>query len=497
MRSLPPAALAALASIILLAAPARAQEAAPSAADREAARDREIQELRERVKALEDQRRTADAVTATAAAAPGSVPVNPAPDPDYQPEVTPFGFGDLSWAPGNYAPSKSVLKWGPFTGEVRADVVYHWETEKPKDNTIVGSSEAFRSDEVQLTQLGVGGDFYYKGAMARLMTQFGMYSETTPRNDASPSRGQWQLDNAYRYLSEAYGGYHFNVMSGINVQAGIFMSYVGLWSYYNFDNWTYQPSYVSSNTPWFFNGMRVQIFPTDRLKIEPWLVNGWQSYGKFNNGWGVGLQVKWFPEEWISVLGNQYYGTDTLDTPGRRRIHTDDSVMVRYFNDPDSLLSRAAASLTVDYGNETGGGVHYNKQYFEGFMLYNRLWFWENHFGFTLGGGAIKNPGRYLVLLPPINGATAASGTPYFTENPGDQFTAWDMQATFDWMPVEYATFRLEYNHRFANVPYFAGHGGVTPPGGNQGAPGSLVPGFTPDLVKTENRISVALLVRF
>ena len=43
--------------------------------------------------------------------------------------------------------------------------------------------------------------------------------------------------------------------------AGIFMSYVGLFSYYNFDNWAYQPSYVSSNTPWFFNGMRVQIFP--------------------------------------------------------------------------------------------------------------------------------------------------------------------------------------------------------------------------------------------
>ena len=101
------------------------------------------------------------------------------------------------------------------------------------------------------------------------MTQFGMYSQTTPRNDASPTRGQWNLADAYRYISEAYGGYHFNAMHGINVQAGIFMSYVGLFSYYNFDNWAYQPSYVSSNTPWFFNGMRVQIFPTEKLKIEP------------------------------------------------------------------------------------------------------------------------------------------------------------------------------------------------------------------------------------
>jgi hypothetical protein len=33
----------------------------------------------------------------------------------------------------------------------------------------------------------------------------------------------------------------------------------------------------------------------------------------------------------------------------------------------------------------------------------------------TFGGDRINNPGRYFLLLPPINGATAASGTPYFT----------------------------------------------------------------------------------
>jgi len=70
------------------------------------------------------------------------------------------------------------------------------------------------------------------------------------------------LSDAYRYLAEAYGGYHINALNGINIDAGIFMSYIGLFSYYNFDNWAYQPSYVSSNTPWFFNGLRVQIFPT-------------------------------------------------------------------------------------------------------------------------------------------------------------------------------------------------------------------------------------------
>jgi Putative beta-barrel porin-2, OmpL-like. bbp2 len=291
------------------------------------------------------------------------------------------------------------------------------------------------------------------------------------------------------------------------------MSYVGLFSYYNFDNWAYQPSYVSSNTPWFFNGVRIQIFPTEHLKIEPWFVNGWQSYGRFNNRPGIGMQILWRPNGWLSILGNQYaLGEDALNTPGRIRYHTDDSIQVKYYDNPERLLDKAAFSFTGDMGCEHGGGVScagdsvhfvngnsvvWPKQSFLGFMLYNRLWFHKDLFGLTLGGGKINNPGRYLVLLPPINGATAASGTPYFTENPGDPYKAWDASGTWDWMPSQYITFRWEYNHRAANVPYFSGPGGVTPPGGNTGAPGSVVPGFFPDLRKSENRLNMAILVKF
>jgi hypothetical protein len=406
---------------------------------------------------------------------------------------------------GNPRTKESPLDTKFFTPEIRADVDYIYDFNHPKDDTIGGSSEVFRSNEVQVTQLGIGGDFHYDNVRARLMTQFGMYSQTTPRNDASPTRGQWNLDGAYRYVSEAYGGYHFNALHGINVDAGIFMSYIGLFSYYNFDNWAYQPSYVSSNTPWFFNGVRVQVFPTEHLKIEPWFTNGWQSYGRFNNRPGIGLQILWRPNGSLSILGNQYaLGEDALGLPGRVRYHTDDSIEVKYYDNPLKFLDKAAFSLTGDMGCEHGGGVSCAgnspkgpKQSFLGFMFYNRFWFHKDLFGLTLGGGKINNPGRYLVLLPPINGATAASGTPYFTENPGDPYKAWDASATFDYMPSQYITFRWEYDHRAANVPYFSGSGGVTPPGGNTGAPGSVVPGFTPDLRKSENRLNLAILVKF
>jgi hypothetical protein len=421
------------------------------------------------------------------------------PAPDVKPETKPepFAFADFSWMPGNYGPSENVLATKYFTPEVRLDNVYHYDFSHPADHTISGSSEEFRSGEFQTTQVGFGGDINYQNVGFRLMTQFGLYSTTTPRNDASPNRGQWNMADAYRYISEAYATYHLDVMNGVNIQTGIFMSYVGLWSYYNFDNWTYQPSYVSSNTPWFFNGMRIQTFPSDKLKLEYWLINGWQSYGMFNEQPGVGMQIMYKPTGTFGFIGNQYAGADTYQTPGRIRYHTDDSIMYKYFENQSKTLGKAAFSVTVDAGCENGGGVTCNTQYFLGFMAYNRLWFNHDHYALTFGGGEITNPGRYLVLLPPINGATASSGTPYFTENPGDPFNAWDVQLTGDYMPTRNLTFRGEYTYRWASVPYYAGAGGVTPAGGNSGTAGSAVSGFTPDLIHDESIVSVAMMIRY
>src|SRR5712675_2003418 len=244
----------------------------------------------------------------------------------------PFAFADFTWLSGNPRTKESPLDTKVFTGEFRADTNFTYSFNKPIDDTIGGSSEIFRSGEFQVTQLGIGGDFHYDNVQGRLMTQFGMYSQTTPRNDASPARGQWNLADAYRYVSEAYGGYHWDKMNGINLDAGIFMSYVGLFSYYNFDNWAYQPSYVSSNTPWFFEGVRVQIFPTAHLKIEPWFINGWQSYASANHRPGLGGQIKWTPKPWLNIISNNYgLGEDDLFIKGRSRIHTDNSVEVKYY----------------------------------------------------------------------------------------------------------------------------------------------------------------------
>src|SRR5216683_1554780 len=400
--------------------------------------------------------------------------------PVQKPEpAAPFAYADWTWLNGNPRTKHPVWDSKFFTPEIRFDANYISSFNHPQDDSLGGSTETFRSNEVQIEQISFGGDLHWENVRARILTMGGMFGVTTPRNDASPGRGQWDLRGAYKYFSEANAGYHFNVNHGLNVDAGIFVSYIGLFSYYNFDNWAYQPSYVSSNTPWFFNGLRIQWFPTAKLKIEPWIINGWQSYNRFNGHHGFGGQILYRPKEWLSLVFNNYgNGTDTLGNPNRVRLHTDDSVEVRYYNDPENTgISKMAFSVTGDLGCEYGGGVTCHggkggpKQAFLGVMGYNRIWFGKNKYAITLGGGKMNNPGRYLTLLPPINGADAISGSPYFTENPGDKAHMWDANVNFQWMPRQYITWWAEAGYRHSDVPYWSGRAGITPPGANTGAP--------------------------
>jgi hypothetical protein len=454
------------------------------------------------------------------------------PPPTVPGKIEPFSDADWTWLNGNPRNKDTAYDSKFFTPEIRADITYNYDFNKPIDDSMGGSSELFRANEIQLEQLGIGGDFHFENVRARFMTQFGTYSTATVRNDPSYAKGQWTLNEADRQLSEAWGGYHIDALHGINIDAGIFLSYIGLFSYYNFDNWAYQPSYVSSNTPWFFEGLRVQIFPTAHLKIEPWIINGWQSYASANSRKGLGGQIKYTPKPWVDIISNNYgLGHDDLYLPNRGRLHTDDSVEIKYYDHPENRIDRMAFSFTGDVGCEFGNGVScYGdkaggpKQSFLGFMLYDRTWFKRDLYGLTLGGGKINNPGRYLVLLPPINGETAASAainSPYFTENPGNPFKAWDSSITFDYMPKQWITFRWEYDYRHASVPYWTGHGGITPPaflgsavGTNNGfptqyacfdgTPSATINGcgnnggtWFPDLRRDESFIDLDLMVKF
>ena len=420
-------------------------------------------------------------------------------EPDSTGTREPFTWGDFGWLQGNNRQRSVLLSSRYFTGSFTLDCNYNYSFNRPIDHTNSGSTATFRSNEFNVSYIEAGGDFQdpASGARARLMLQFGTRATGIPRNDNTPLRGQYDLYTALRYVTEGYAGYHWNRWHGINLDAGIFKSYVGLLSYNNFENWNYQPSFTSDNTPWFFTGLRLQAFPTDRLKVELWLVNGWQTYAMFNELPGFGYQLLWRPTERASWVTSAYVGWDTPDNGRRLRFHSDNSYQFRYLDRSGArLLSRAAFSLTADIGFENGGGVAAFSerpgspaQYFISGMIYHRCWFGPlRKWGWTIGGGFIDNPGRYLSLLPAGNGVV--------TQNPGDPIKGWDASTNVQYMPNEQLTLGLEFVTRHTSIPYFSGRGGVTSPNG-WNAPIGQSGGYLADLVKDEDRIIVSMLVRF
>jgi hypothetical protein len=454
----------------------------------------------------------------SAAPAAAAAPEAAATPPAEEKASTPFAFADFGWLNGTSRQKKPAIDTPLFTGEFLVDANYTQSKNNPIDHTVIGSTSIARNNEVSLAFLGLGGDFHLSNTRMRIMTQFGYRSIEIPRNDFSTFHGQFDLQDTLRYISEWNGGYHWDVLHGINVDAGIFMSYVGLFSYTAYENWMYVPSYTSDNTPWFFNGIRTQIFPSDKLKIEPWIINGWQTYAKFNDMPGFGGQTLWRPNDWFSALSNDYFGWDAQDLAGLYRWHSDNSLQFKYYENPKGFITRVASSYTFDIGGEHGDGVAFSGTAPEGHcsvanpcparfvsgMMYHRVWFGDE-FAITIGGGGMSNPSRYLILTPtgnaqPLpqpgsNGQIAyVQPTNAFDTAFGSNITMWDYEAGFQYMPSDYFTLDVELNHRGASVPFFNGHGGDTSPDGYITTPAP--PGWRADLTKTDDRIIIAWLVR-
>jgi hypothetical protein len=408
-----------------------------------------------------------------------AAPASAAPAPE-----TPFGWGDFTWMNGQSRQKDFPLKAfnDAVTLSLYLDVNYAYSANHPRDNTFTGTASVPRHNELNVTLASIGMEWNYKNVIGRLSLQYGSMISVVQDLDGTTARGRNNAVQNLRYIREATAGYHFDALSGVNVEGGIFMSYIGLESYLLAENWNYQRSVVCEHTPFYFQGMRVQVFPSDRVKIEPWLMNGWQTYGKFNLAPAGGVALRWSPTETLSLLSNFYLGSDTKGVAERVRFHNDHSALWRYFEDPtSSFVSKAALSVNNHIGFETGGsdpatGASLpgpDHAHMVGTSLVNRVWFSHDHLAVAVRGELFSNPSRYLSEYPP----------PGFETGPQVKaLQIWGLTTTFDLMPTDFFAFRLEGSYRHANVPYYAGPGGTTSPDGYQPTPA----GYVPDVVKDQ-----------
>src|SRR5277367_6336184 len=104
------------------------------------------------------------ATTASASAAQATVPEAlqaPAPGPDVDLQTPWADVGYVGWLNGTPREKTPIFDTKFFTPEIRLDMNYLQSGNHPIDHTIVGSTEEFRSGEVQSEQGSFGGDFHW------------------------------------------------------------------------------------------------------------------------------------------------------------------------------------------------------------------------------------------------------------------------------------------------------------------------------------------------
>ncbi len=399
-----------------------------------------------------------------------SPPSTPEPSASAAPstlQIVPFGWGDFTWMNGQNRQRSFPLAFSPIvTLSAYLDVYYLYSLHHPLDNTLTGTGATGRHNEFQINLASIGLDFNYQNVIARLAIQYGGILELVQNLDGSVRRGRSLTTDALRYIREFTLGMRIDELEGINIEAGIFMSYIGLESYLLAENWNYTRSLVCDHTAFYFQGVRAQFF-LHNLKIEPWIMNGWQSYGRWNYAPSAGLAIRWQPFEEFALLSNFYVGTDTRGMPNRVRFHHDHSILYRYWNDPSGPLNRLAFSVNNHIGFEDGGGgPTFEEAHMFGTSIAHRASFAHDLFHITLRFEYMTNPTRYLAQYPP----------PGFASGSGTKLEIFGVTATLEVMPRDFFSIRAEVVYRTGNAPYFAGPGGTTSPDGFIDTPGPFVP---------------------
>ncbi len=410
----------------------------------------------------------------------------------------PFDGYDLTWINGQNRQTDFPLvirdKEGDDVATITAftDCYYNYNFNKPIDNTHTISSSIGRSNEFTFNMASLGIECNYHHAIGRLWLQYGQMASIVSALDGSLNHGRNTSLSNLQYIREGAAGYHFDKLYGINIEMGFFLSYMGLESYVLNENWCYQRSLLCDLTPFYFSGARVQAYLSKKFKTEIWLINGWQTYNGWNSQIAVGGSNYYRPNTNLQLVANFYIaGHDVQNKPGLLRFHHDHSLAARYYDHKNKKgISQAAFSINNHYGFQTGDGVNAKDQYLLGTSIGNRIWFYHNKLAVTVRGDYVTNPGAYLAYSPsPVTNNA-------YTDAMNARRILSQVQgvATFDIMPTQFTTVRLEYGYRDSNLPYYAGPGGTTSPDGYITTPVPTT--WRPDLVRSDSRLTIAVTFR-
>jgi hypothetical protein len=238
---------------------------------------------------------------------------------------------------------------------------------------------------------------------------------------------------------------------------------------------------MSDFTPYYFFGFRGQLFLTQRMKLELWVVNGWQTFGEWHESRAGGYLWNWRPREWISIVNSFYAGREAEGDPDSLRLYTDNNLQIRYYKS-ECIPRSLAFSLVADIGHEHRGNAP--SGWMGGVSLAHHIE-WNARWRTGIRLDFYDDQTQAISTKFPVGSVYTVA-----TKNP---LLVGGGTLTLDYWPSPWLLTRLEYSHRMANQPYFSGPGGITGPGGVPPVDPAV---FTPDLVDYDDRLTFNLTLR-
>ena len=426
-----------LTAFFVLPAYSQAQaDSGPPLTEREKMLLDRIEQLQQRVSALESK------VANTGAPAPASVQAAPATPASSSVQAA------LSSAP---APEKSSLAFSDGTTlNFDFDGYYGYNFNHPIGRVNLLRANDVLSDNFTLNQVGViverAPDLSAHRRLGyRLDLMFGQNTETLQGVAQNEPRPQ-----VYRNIFQAYGSYILPIGSGLQVDFGKFASSLGYESNYTKDQLNYSRSYYFNFLPFYHEGLRATYNLNSKLSLQFWLVNGANQTEGFNGFKSQAAIVAIKPTKDISWNVNYFEGQQQRDVlpalnPGIPALPTQPGLSIT----PVATLHDGRLHIIDSYASFNIGSKWSTA--LEGDYVINRVA--SNSIPTRVYGGA-------GYLHHQLTSSLALNGRFTYLKDNGGLFSGTtqdlkDVTLTAVYQPVDGFQTRLEYRRDFTNQPFF------------------------------------------
>lgn len=169
----------------------------------------------------------------------------------------------------------------PFTIGGWVELYYGYNFNEPSNGITDLRGFDNRHHSFNLSNVAVDAQWDWEGVNGRITLQWGSTPATYYLAEtAAPSLGTGvgpQDQALWQWVQQAHVGYRAPIGAGLNVEAGLFLSPVGVESLAVKDNFLYSRTNLFYGYPFYHTGVRISYPVLEELTLVGWVVNGWNT----------------------------------------------------------------------------------------------------------------------------------------------------------------------------------------------------------------------------